>query len=1278
MKKNALLLLAILLFFQIQSVAQILSFNKENNGVLFQMQNGSMIVSVCAVNIIGVKYAAATSVPVKISLSVIKNWEVVPFDVLESTESITLKTSKLTVVVAKADATVGFFTSEGTLILQEDSKQLIPQTIGNISTNACAATFRSPSDEAIYGLGQHQQSVMNFKGKTQTLDQVNMEIAMPVILSNKGYGLLWDNYSRTAFSGNVSLSTKYKFQSDAGDLIDYYFFYGPDGDSIIAGYRLATGDAPLFPKWAYGLFQSMDKYEKSTDFYDVSSKYRKNRIPVDCIVQDWDYWDPYPWGSHKMNPANYPDPNLLVDSLHAMNLHTMISIWPVFTSGDANYNEFAALNALYPSSGTRHYYDAYSEQARNIYWRQVKAELFAKYGWDAWWADSDEPDAFPDSYDRNALTTALGPGVLFNNAFPLMHTKGVYEGWRKDIPNKRLFTLSRSAFPGQQRNAAASWSGDIQSSWVDFKKQLSAGLNFSMSGIPYWTTDIGGYWGTDWTTQDNRELFTRWFEYGAFCPIFRIHGKLERTLYSETSWDAVTRNNLLKYDKLRYRLMPYIYSLAWKVTNEHYTIMRHLMMDNRTDPNVVNIANQFMFGTSILVNPIADKGVTARTVYLPNGKWFDFWTGKSITGGQTVTANAPLDKIPVYIKAGAILPMGPDLEYANQSVDPMEIRVYKGDDGYFNLYEDEGDTYNYEQDQHSIIPFSYDDSNHRLTIGNREGSFSSMLQKRTFKIVWADENYGSGGELPVTCDSVVTYTGTSVDIQFNPNKSHTKTHYEAEDATLFGGAKIDTKNIGYSGTGYVTGFDNASSNTLFSVNVLSAGSYIVKLRYSGGVPDHVPALGLSVNNLYITNLTCNKTVDWNSWSDVSYIVYLNQGNNTIAYNADSSAIALDCIDLILPAISVSLNSTQKKIVRIRQENSNLYLGEKDGPELELKDDSSNNQFWVLENIDNKHFRVSSEANNKCLSVGDSSSGNLTPVVLQDYSSASNQQWLIDDYGYGLCRIFSENDSKSISIESGLLVQDSDVNLPTQRWMLEDPALPGNGNGLLGKYFTGQNFQTLKLRRIDNQINFNWGLNAPDASMTTDNFSIRWTGQILPQYTDNYTFYTNSDDGVRLWVNDSLIINDWTARALKENSGNIKLKANELYTLKLEYFDNLYDAIVSLEWACPGLDRELVPQSQLFTSLTTGLQLPEINQDELNIYPNPAGSIINVDFQLKYSSNVTIDFLDPQGKSFRSISYKNQDVGPHHVNIDTSNWSKGLYILRLISNNNCNSKILCVK
>lgn len=1272
-----MLVWTILLTFQIQSVAQIVSFSKENNKVLFQTQNGSMIISVCTDNIIEVKYATTSNVPAKTSLAVIKNWEEVPFNVTESTGVITLKTSKLSVIVSKMDATVGFFTLDGTLILQEESTQLTPQTISAASTNSCVAIFKSPSDEAIYGLGQHQQGVMNFKGKTQTLDQANMEIAMPVILSNKGYGLIWDNYSRTLFSGDVSGSTKYKFQSDGGSQIDYYFLYGPDPDAVISGYRQATGDAPMFPKWAYGLFQSMDKYEKSSDLLNVGSKYRKNHIPVDCIVQDWDYWTPNAWGSHKMNTTNYPDPAKLIDSLHTQNLHAMISIWPIFTEGDANYNEMNAINAIYPSSGTRHYYDPHNEQARLIYWRQVKDNLFGKYGWDAWWADGDEPDNWPDSYDRNLASTALGQGALYYNTFPLMHTGSVYTGWRKDITSKRLFTLSRSAFLGQQRNAAASWSGDIQSSWVDFKKQLSAGLNFSMSGIPYWTTDIGGYWGTDWTTQDNRELFTRWFEYGAFCPVFRIHGKLERTLYSETSWDGVTRNTLLRYDKLRYRLMPYMYSLARKVTNEHYTIMRHLMMDYRTDPKVVNIANQFMFGPSILVNPIADKGITSRQVYLPAGKWFDFWTGIGLNGGQTVTVNAPLDKMPLFIKAGAILPMGPDIEYANQAVDPMEIRIYRGTDGQFNLYEDEGDTYQYEQGQYSIIPFSYDDASQQLTIGYREGSFNSMLTNRTFKIVWVDENYGTGGDLPVTSDSIISYSGNQVIISFDPQKLRTKTHYEAEDAILIGDAKTELKNFGYSGNGYVTGYDNISSGTQFSVNVLSAGSYVIRLRYSGGLPDHFPVICLSVNNVHLTDLTADKTANWNSWNDISYIVYLNKGNNTISYLSNSSAIALDCIDIALPSDPVPLNSGIKRIVRLRQENSNLYLGGDKVPALGLIDLSSDNQLWKVESLDARHFKISSFVSNKCLTVENSSIDNLAPVILQDYSSLPTQKWSIDDYGYGLCRLFSSNTLKSISNKSEKLVQDSDNNMPSQRWFLENPVYPSDGDGLFGNYFNGQNFQTLKLSRVDKQISFNWGVNAPTTSMTTDNFSIRWTGKILAPYTDLYTFYTKSDDGVRLWVNDSIIVNDWSARALKENSGKIKLEANKQYNIKLEYFDNAYDAIVSLDWACSVLERELVPQSQLFSGTISGIQLPDSDQLKLSLYPNPANSIVNIDFQLQNSSLISIEFLDSQGRYFRTITDKNQNAGSHHLSVDTKNWQKGMYILRIVTNGSSISKLLCV-
>jgi alpha-D-xyloside xylohydrolase len=751
----------------ITAYAQITSFKQQTDGVLLKLQHGVMKVYICTDNIIRVNYSTDTTLPSKKILTVNKIWETPSFTVNDNDTTIVVATSSIRVVTSKANALLSFYSTSGSLILSEDSRQVIPTTVYGVSTHNCIGTFHSPADEAIYGLGQHQQGFMNYKGKTQWLDQANKEIALPIIISNKGYGLLWDNYSRTLFNGNASSGTKYQFNSQCGEMVDYYFIYGPEIDSIISAYRRATGTAPLFPKWAYGLFQSKNRYTSSSDLINVKNLYRDNRIPVDCIVQDWYYWDPYPWGSNIMNPSNYPDPAAIIDSMHMANIHTMISIWATFTQGDPNYSEYSAINALYPSNGTRHYYDPHNDQGRTIYWRQVKEQLFAKYGWDAWWADADEPDTYPDSYDRNTANTALGKGCLYYNTYPLMHTSSVYEGWRNDIPQKRLFTLSRCAFLGNQRNAAASWSGDISCTWTDFKRQLPAGLNFCLSGIPYWTTDIGGYatnWGpTNWATTGNRELFIRWFQYGAFCPIFRIHGVDDKSLLSDF-WDTTTKSVLLNYDKLRYRLMPYIYSLAWKVTSENYTIMRHLIMDYRTDANVVNIDNQFMFGPFMMINPVYTAGATNRSVYLPTGDWYDFWTGERISGGTTITIRAPLDTLPIFVKAGSIIPMGPEIEYATQSIDPLEIRVYRGADARFVLYEDEGDTYNYEGGQYSLIPFTYNEASKRLTIGSRQGTYTNMPQTRTFDIVWVDEGHGTGIGVPTKYDTVIHYDGSEVGV----------------------------------------------------------------------------------------------------------------------------------------------------------------------------------------------------------------------------------------------------------------------------------------------------------------------------------------------------------------------------------------------------------------------------------------------------------------------------------------------------------------------------------
>jgi alpha-D-xyloside xylohydrolase len=623
---------------------------------------------------------------------------------------------------------------------------------------------------------------MNMKGKSTRLQNANTNINIPVLVSNKGYGLFWDNPSVGTFTSTTS-STKYS--SAAGEMVDYYFFYGPTMDQVIAGYRTATGPAPMFPKWAYGLFQSKDHYASQTEVLAVKDGYRNAKIPVDCIVQDWFYWGgngsgndngEYTWGSHIMAPSKYPDPKTLVDTLHTANIHGMISIWPEYEyraspkaavdgfEDQGNYKALDAINALFPSGGTNephHFYDVFNADARTLVYQQIYDRLTSPdhYGWDGIWADNTEPQAYPNSLggaqDISAITTSVGKGALVINAYPLQHVKALYEGWRKVGPNtKRVYVLTRSAWAGSQRYGAAEWSGDIDSSFGTYAKQIPAGLNYALAGMPYWTTDIGGYTGTP-----TEESFTRWFQFGAFCSQFRIHGQATKELYT---WSTTGKANLLVVDNLHYRLMPYLYSLAWKVTNEGYTIMRHLVFDYPADTNVFNIGDQFMYGPAILVNPVTSAGATSRSVYLPAGTWYDFWTGSTKDGGAKVTVDAPLSQIPLFVRAGSIVPMGPNIQYATESIDPLEIRVYKGANGTFTLYEDEGDTYNYETGKYSTITFTWDDTAGKLSISDRSGSYTGMPASRTFNIVWVAASHGAGVDVTATADQVVKYDGSSV------------------------------------------------------------------------------------------------------------------------------------------------------------------------------------------------------------------------------------------------------------------------------------------------------------------------------------------------------------------------------------------------------------------------------------------------------------------------------------------------------------------------------------
>jgi len=771
--------------------AGIKSFVKSDNKVTFTLDKGYLVIRFCRNNVAEIIYTTLSDLPAHESLIIKSGMKPTGnFTISEKNGKFEIITPDLRIIVDKMSNAITFTDPGGRVILAEDGiagKSMTPASVAGLSVYTCQTQFLSPADEALYGLGCHPEDTLsvNYKGRNQELVIKYMAGAIPVLLSNKGYGLMWDNYSPSYFYGAEEQNTKFKYVSESGELVDYYFFYGPSFDRIIASYREITGEAPMFPKWSFGLFQSQDRYKSQEEVLSVKDKYRNNKIPLDCIVQDWFYWEPDVIGSHIFWPARYPDPKLMVDELHKANIHAMISIWPVMAKGTANYSAMEKAGNLTSITWDNvmthtfdNYYDAHSQKARLMYWEQARDSLIAKHGWDAWWVDQCEPDNGALLDERRKCNFATGRGIDYFNTYSLMHTKGLYENWRKDIKDKRAFFLVRQSFAGQQRNAATLWSSDITCTWRAFKSQVPQGINACASGIPYWTSDIGGYhfhWAPpDWSTPDNRELFIRWFQFGTFCPIFRIHGKGERALFSD-NWDAKTKTILLDFDNLRYRLLPYIYSLSWKVTNEGYTIMRSLAFDFKDDAGINSIPDQYMFGPAFLVNPVTEPMygtdnapvVRTRPVYLPGkSKWYNFWTGELSEGGRSVNAAAPLSLLPLYVRAGSIIPMGPRLQYATEKAeDPLELRIYIGANAEFVLYEDENDGYNYEKGLYSTISLKWDDTTRKLIIGKRNGSFPGMMGKRTFNIVLVSKGKGTGTEVTGEPDKSIIYTGVKKVVQ---------------------------------------------------------------------------------------------------------------------------------------------------------------------------------------------------------------------------------------------------------------------------------------------------------------------------------------------------------------------------------------------------------------------------------------------------------------------------------------------------------------------------------
>ena len=583
--------------------------------------------------------------------------------------------------------------------------------------------------------------------------------------------------------------------------MDYYFIAGKDMDEVISGYRTLTGKAPVYPKWVLGFWQSRERYQSSKDIEENMKKFRDLKIPVDNIVQDWNYWKLDSWGSHEFEAARYPNPQAMLDSVHALHGRFMISVWPKFYDTVKNYKELDAKGWMYHQAikddihdwlGFRgSFYDAYDAGARKMFWRQMDENLYTKYkfGIDAWWMDASEPnvrDCTPMWY-RKALSgpTALGTATEYFNAYSIVNADAIYNGQRSVNPNQRVFLLTRSGFAGEQRYSTATWSGDIATRWEDMRAQMTAGLNYSMAGLPFWGMDQGGFCVEnryvaaqqefDKTGKENadlkewRELQARWNQFGCFVPLYRAHGQWPlREVWNIAPADHPAYKTIVAYDKLRYRLMPYLYSMAGMVHLKDYTMMRGLVMDFNGDDKVLDIKDQWMFGSALMACPVGEYQKYSREVYLPKQKgWYDFYTGAYHAGGQAIVADAPYDKIPVFIPEGAILPIGPEMQWSDEKKPELiDLYVYAGKDGSYTLYEDEGTNYNYEKGKYAVIDFKYDDARKQVTIGARKGSFDGMLQKRRFNIILVDQKKQQGVNLAKSPKGkVVKYSGQAMTVK---------------------------------------------------------------------------------------------------------------------------------------------------------------------------------------------------------------------------------------------------------------------------------------------------------------------------------------------------------------------------------------------------------------------------------------------------------------------------------------------------------------------------------
>jgi alpha-D-xyloside xylohydrolase len=722
-----------------------------------------------------------------------------PDDVTVKQNGKTWQSRELT-VKQDAQGNLTFLTSKGKVLLREKS----------CDVGGARQTFILDKDEAVYGLGTIQNGKMNRRGEKKRMEQSNLEDFQNVLQSIKGWGLYWENYSPTLFEDNAQGMT---FDAEAGEGIDYYFMYGGSTDGVIAQMRHLSGDVPMFPMWTFGYWQSKERYKTARETESIVDKYRQLQVPLDGIIQDWQYWGSnYLWNAMDFLAEDFSNGKQMIQNVHQKHAHFMISIWASFgpqTQQFRDLNEKGLLLPIetWPQSGISHIwppnmkypsgvkvYDAFSPVARDIYWKYLKT--LYDYGTDAWWMDSTDPDFFNPKESDYAHPVTGGTWRSLRNAFPLETVRGIYQSQRKDDKGKRIFIMTRSSFAGQQHYGSNMWSGDVNSSWDMLRKQVPAGLSFSLTGNPNFNTDIGGFFCGSYNTRGGgsapknpqfQELYVRWMQYGLFCPVFRSHGAdAPREIWQFGEKGQPVYDIIEKMIRLRYRFIPYLYSTAWQVTSNNDSYMRPLFADFANDKKVWNMTDEFLFGHSILAAPIVDPqyteekiirtnemtgwnrqnvkedsqqngqdlsftGVRQTTKYLPKGTdWYYFWTGQRYKGGQNVTLSTTLQDVPMFVRAGSILPLGPEMQYVGEKAwDNLELRVYPGANGTFTLYEDEGDNYNYEKGVYSTITIKWNDKGRSLTIGKRQGEYPGMLKSRQFTIV-----------LPDGATQTITYDGT--------------------------------------------------------------------------------------------------------------------------------------------------------------------------------------------------------------------------------------------------------------------------------------------------------------------------------------------------------------------------------------------------------------------------------------------------------------------------------------------------------------------------------------